>query len=203
MFYGQDRRIPEEWFAGWRDNIVGGKKQALPNPFGLLCRENSVDMDCQRTFPGCIRGPLSSLCVSDTSGPMQVIFACATVGIVPVSCCVYSIKDPWDIRKNISYVLTNYRAVTIHRRGEYSLWLNPDTPLRTEQWEDGAGILYLGDACRISPLESRQKTVMGIREDESDQRKVTGLVFYGIDDPKKVGQKICSSGTCGEKSNIL
>ena len=137
------------------------------------------------------------------SGPMQVIFACATVGIVPVSCCVYSIKDPWDIRKNISYVLTNYRALTIHRRGEYSLWLNPDTPLRTEQWEDGTGILYLGDACQISPLESRQKTVMGIREDESDQRKVTGLVFYGIDDPKKVGQKICSSGTCGEKSNIL
>lgn len=137
------------------------------------------------------------------SGPVQVIFACATVGIIPVSCCVYSIKDPWDIRKNISYVLTNYRAVTIYRRGEYSLWLNPDTPLRTEQWEDGTGILYLGDACRISSLESRQKTVMGIREDESDRRKVTGLVFYGIDDPKKVGQKICSSGTCGEKSNIL
>ena len=58
--------------------------------------------------------------------------------------------------------------------------ITPATPYRLEVLPDGNEILYIGDACKTTSYMSRSNTVTGIHGDNTDQNKITGLVFYGL-----------------------
>jgi len=117
----------------------------------------------------------------------QFLITAVLIGIVPMSLCFHSVSDCKIIQKDLTYVLTNYRAIVLRGKDEKFLRLSADMEYRIESVGDGIDAIYMGDACRFKNTSSREKAVLGVYSDESDQSKVTGMVFYGV----KNGEEIC------------
>ena len=124
--------------------------------------------------------------VRSQSDLVQIIFTSSLVGIVPVSLCFYSIKDVKTIQSKLRYVLTNNRALLLGANELRHIRISENTAYRIEVCDDGTEILYIGDGCRTKAGSSRKHTIMGVRGDDSNYTKITGLVFYGLKNAEEV-----------------
>ena len=68
---------------------------------------------------------------------VQIIFWIVFVMLMPFSLCVHSVLDKKTIEKRISYVLTNYRAITLTPKEINSMLISSSTPYRLETLPDG------------------------------------------------------------------
>lgn len=117
----------------------------------------------------------------------QFLITAVLVGLVPLSLCFHSVSDYKIIRKELTYVLTNYRAIVLRGREEKHMQIDENTAYTVESVGDGVDAIFIGDACKFKIGKSREKAVLGIYGDEQNQAKVTGMVFYGV----KNGEEIC------------
>ncbi len=117
---------------------------------------------------------------------MQLLFLFVIVALVPATLCFHSIADKRYIEKHITYIFTNYRAISLTPKEINSMLINASTPYRLETLPDGNEILYIGDACNTTSYLSRENTITGIRKDAADANRITGLVFYGLHNAQDV-----------------
>ena len=119
----------------------------------------------------------------------QFLITAVLVGIVPVSLCFHSVSDCNIIQRDLTYVLTNYRAIILGGHDVKSMRITEDTEYRIESVGDGIDAIFIGDACMFKGTSGREKAVLGIYGDDTNQGRVTGMVFYGV----KNGEEICKN----------
>lgn len=105
---------------------------------------------------------------------------------VTVGACVACVLcmpfiDKRTLEKNTTYILTNRRAIVVSNQNIKSMFIDANTPYEIKQMENGAGIILMGSAVNSRLRKSRSNTLTGI-PDENDKSKLTGMVFYSVED---------------------
>ncbi len=114
-------------------------------------------------------------------GVATVLFVC--INVVPVTLVFHAFHDEKLLEKDSSYVITNRRVMAEVKGEVMAMERTPLLTCASDEWDGQYGNVTFGQAIQRPRTRSRLDAVLGIKDDD---RNVTGMVFYHVDDPKAV-----------------
>ena len=119
--------------------------------------------------------------LSNGSSSLNVGVTMAVIWALLLLVCMSPVQE-WKTLNNHRYLLTNRRALTLHRGNLVSLEVSPNTPCQTKTLATGASVICIGEAaCKSPEKELRRNAVTGVK---SATNQMEGLVFYGVKNPE-------------------
>ena len=123
-----------------------------------------------------------------TPGQFCMAFLCFVAP--PLFVSLEPIFTKKTIEKNLSYVLTDKRALVINGKKVKAMVLEDNKEARIEKLSNGKDVLYIGkDACNSKTYSSRTNSVYAFHNPSKDPDVYTGVIFYSIPDAAQLCQK--------------